>query len=196
MGFFKTLKSLFDEKELGVQTIQAQVDCFYKAQRIHPDWDIHKILIEIYLTRLMMRGIDINNDWIQLKAVVDTRMFSCLQAPDCASALGLWILYKENSKIIEKYFEFEAEFQKYVEIYSGLVEANQFESAYKKLNPVSFQDNGYAEDENQCSEQNLIEERQVPVDSNKLQSNQSPAIIDHDFLDTQYVLDLNSLSPD
>jgi len=136
MGIGRFLLSMISPKVLAEETVKTQENLYVKHGSEHPDLEPHQLLAAMWLSRAKVRGHDTTAEWMQEAAVTETRIFACLPPHRCARALGLYILYKENPRIVERYRVFQDEFN---EMMQPVVEAEQngtLTELYAKYNPT------------------------------------------------------------
>jgi len=133
MSILGFLKSIVSAEALGDETIRTQENCYQQVKNRSPHEDPHVWLAEVWLARMRLRGVNINESSSQMMAMAETLNFSCLPEPKNIRALGLYFLYKEHPEIINQFPKFGQEFDALMApILTGRL---QIEAEYKKRNP-------------------------------------------------------------
>lgn len=132
MGFFK---SLFDREHLGEEVVKNQVKAFFKGRELYPGQNQHFHLAHAWLSRASARGVSGKDESVQMVAFTETQLFACVQAPDCAVALGVYILKQERPDIYDDYPRFQEQFNKIMEPVFKAMDEGKIEALYRKLNP-------------------------------------------------------------
>jgi hypothetical protein len=129
------LRTLYDDKALGLAIIRKQEEIFEKQRQLFPGHDPHTWLAQVWLSWMAAGGKNPNDPALQMAAYAETGLFACLPIPDCATALGLYILYKERPYIIERHPEFA---ERYSRIMAPVFEATNngmMGQLYRRRNP-------------------------------------------------------------
>lgn len=135
MGIGRFLLSFISPRILGEETVKTQENLYLKSVAWHPQDEPHQHLAAVWLSRMAVSGHDPNAEWIQEAAYTETFQFACVPPPLCARALGLYILYKESPRIVERHRVFQEEFN---ELMYPVFEAEQNgtrDQLYRKYNP-------------------------------------------------------------
>ena len=92
-----------DGEALGDQTIETVVSMYEKARRQQPEEEPHIWLGNVWLGRAQaVHDVDITESGILKIALYETYLCSCVKHPQCARALGLYFLFKEQRPINRK----------------------------------------------------------------------------------------------
>jgi len=115
MGILRALKSIVDSEVMGEEIVKKVIDIFDETVRYSPGDDRHELLAKTYISRLIARGENINEDLIAVQALGQTQVFSMLPEGKDIKALALHMLYQERPDIIESYPKFGQEYQRLME---------------------------------------------------------------------------------
>lgn len=135
MSIGDIFRSIIDTKFCGEETIRTQVRLFDEHRRRYPNRSQHFCLAMTWLSRMSLHGVDINDPIIQQQAYNETFLFSCLEAPECARALGLYTLFKERRDVVEAYPVFQEEFNILLAPIFKAEEEGRIKDIYRELNP-------------------------------------------------------------
>jgi len=143
MGLDNFLKSCVDTKVLCEETIKKQVELFEKYRRENPKEDQVTLLANVYLCRMASRKINVDEDLetSMMVAYGAVYLHSLLPPPDCARALGLFILFEERRDLIIKHPEYTREYNK---LMGDIMQAHESKNTSyinklnKKYNPKMF----------------------------------------------------------
>lgn len=120
---------------MGEEIVQSNIKAFNKFSVLYPDDEPHELLTRVWLLRMAAHGSNINDEKILLMASIQTKQFACIPSPQCAEAVGLYILYLERPDILKKYPSFG---EKFKNLMVPVIEAQKngnYETLYKCLNP-------------------------------------------------------------
>lgn len=135
MGIGRTLLSFVSPKVLGEETVKKQEDMYQQHVGMYPELEPHEHLAAVWLSRIRLNRVNIQDEEVQMLAFTETHLFACVPPPHCATALGLYIVYKEMPRVIERYQVFQ---DQYAELMQPVYEAEQngtMHDLYKKFNP-------------------------------------------------------------
>lgn len=140
MGLGSFFRSIFSRKYSGRAVVETQIKIYNQQRNAFPDQSPHIHLAQTWLSRQNARGKDTNNELMQMTAMHETLLFACIPHPRCAEALGLYILYKEQPRIVSAFPEFSDAFNKLVVPVMELKEKGALEPLYRKYNPTISED--------------------------------------------------------
>lgn len=139
MGILKFLKGFISPTAMCEQIIYANEVMYEKVKKQYPDREQHEYLAMVWLSRMRAHSMthfrDFDNDAMSLPAFTETHLFACVPPEKCARALGLYILYKERPQWLERYAEFQNEFNSIMAPVFKAQENDTLELLYKKYNP-------------------------------------------------------------
>lgn len=121
-AFGLTLKSLFDQRALGEQTVETTNVVYRQNKRRLPRKNQHSWLAETWLNRMKARGEDVNDQEMRKKALNETFVHACVSPQHCAHSLALSFLYEENPILVKKYPRF---LEEYISLIGPVLEAMQ-----------------------------------------------------------------------
>ena len=135
MRLGRFLLSIFSPKILGEEIVKKQEDMYEHHVSMYPDLDPHQHLAAVWLSRMTVSGHDPNTELLKEAAFTETMQFACVPPPQCARALGLYIVYREEHRIIEKYRVFQEEFETLMQPVFEANENGTMYDLYQKYNP-------------------------------------------------------------
>jgi hypothetical protein len=135
MGFGTFFKSLVDKKVLGEETVKKQQEFYKKYQENYPGLDPHSYLQAVWISRMAAHGKDPNDPALKMVAGTETFLCACVPPPHCATALGLYILFKESPHVIKAYPYFGEEFNRLMNPVLEAQKNGTIEELYKQYNP-------------------------------------------------------------
>lgn len=135
MGIGNLLRSCIDMQFCGEEIIRTQIQIFNKNRNLYPSNNQHYALALTWLARMRCHGLDNNDPFVQKRAFIDTYLYACLPPPECARALGLYIIYKENKGIVEAYPKFQEEYARLMLPVYRAEEEGRLEQLYGEYNP-------------------------------------------------------------
>ena len=111
MGILRALQSIVDSEVMGEEIVKKIIDIFDETARYSPGDDRHELLAKTYISRLIARGVDIDQDLFLAQALGQTQIFTMLPEGKDIKALALHMLYQERPDIIDSYPKFGQEYQ-------------------------------------------------------------------------------------
>lgn len=104
MGFWKMIKGgLWDPQARAESEIETQITCFTRYMRLHPERDPNAWLALTLHNRPGWRG------QLEFTYYTATALFSLAPTTQAPTALGLFILYKEEPSLAIRYSQLNAE---------------------------------------------------------------------------------------
>ena len=135
MGFGTFLKSLVNAEAMGDQIISVQMNKYREAQGMSPNAEPHMHLVQVWLSRMAVHGMNPMDGTVQAAAFAETAQFSCLAFPSNVRALGLYFIYKERPDIIRNYPRFKEEFERIMAPVVAATENGEMDLLYSQFNP-------------------------------------------------------------
>jgi hypothetical protein len=135
MGLGNFLKSVVDREFLGRDIVKKQIEIYYQQKNLYPDQAQHVHLAQVWLSRQSAHGHNISSPEMQMLSYTETLLCACVPHPQCAEALGLYILYKERPDIINDYPHFCHSFEALIGPVMQAQEDGKMEALYRKYNP-------------------------------------------------------------
>lgn len=135
MGLGKFIQSIFNTQVLGEETIGKQEEVYQQYRKRFPNKDPHFYLAQVWLSRIAAHGNNPNDPDLQMLSCIETFLCACIPPPQCAKALGLYILYKERPDIIEKHKTFQEEYVRLMQPVFKAQENGTIEELYRRYNP-------------------------------------------------------------
>ena len=136
MGIGKLFRSVLDKKFLGEEVVKKQEEGYRVYQERHPGMDPHYYLQMVWLSRMAAHGKDPNDPALKILAGTETFLCACIPPPPhCATALGLYILFKEAPHVIKAHPLFGEEFNRLVEPVLEAQAKGTIEELHRKYNP-------------------------------------------------------------
>jgi len=135
MSVFRAIASMFSDRILAEETIRKQEEVYEGQKRLYPELEPHDHLAQVWLSRMAAAGHDPHDSTMQMLAYTETMQFACVPPPKCARALALFILYKENERVIEGSVEYQEEFEKLMSPVMKADEKGRMLELYAKYNP-------------------------------------------------------------
>jgi hypothetical protein len=115
MGIFRTLRGIVNSEVMGEEIVKKIIDVFNETSRYSPGDDRHELLAKTYISRLVARGENINEETIALESLSQTHIFSLLPEGKDIKAMALHILNQERPDIIQAYPKFGLEYMRLME---------------------------------------------------------------------------------
>lgn len=137
MGIKKFLQSVFDPRVLAEETVNKQVEVYLKHRELFPNEEPHFHLAQTWRSRAAVNGQDPDDEAVQAASFIDTYQFACVPHPDCAKALGIFILYKERPDLLEQLTHMQEEFGLLMGPVHAAMEEGSIEELYREYNPKS-----------------------------------------------------------
>ncbi len=135
MGIGRFVQSIFDSKVLAEETVKKQEEMYRKHRDVFPNEEPHFHLAQTWRSRAVMHGKNPDDPNVQMVSFTETYQFACVPPPQCARALGLYILYKERPDILEQMTELQEEFGRLMGPIHAAIANGTLESLYRKYNP-------------------------------------------------------------
>jgi hypothetical protein len=131
------LLSTFSPKILAEEIIKKQEEIYEAQRRRFPGQEEHVYLAQVWLSRgaSYPHRLDSNDPEVQTRAFIETRAFACLSPPDSIRALALYIVWKEHRDTIERYVEFQEEFNRIMAPVHQAEQDGTIDKLYSKRNP-------------------------------------------------------------
>jgi len=129
------VQSIFDSRVLAEETVNKQVELFGKSQALFPNEEPHFHLAQTWRSRAVVHGQNPDDPNVQMLSFTETYQFACVPPPQCARALGLYILYKERQDVLEQMTELQEEFGRLMGPVHAAIANGTLESLYRRYNP-------------------------------------------------------------
>lgn len=97
--------------------------------------DPHYYLAQTWLTYMASCGKNVEKEEFQIAAFPVTQLIACVPHPYCGRALGIFLLYKKNPKILKQYPLLLDDFNRFIYPVFEVAEKGNIEELYKKYNP-------------------------------------------------------------
>ncbi len=139
MGFFKSIRSIFDTRALGEAVVEAHLTSYFALRRLHPELSEHLLLARVFVERAKLfakvtRMPMADEDVFMEHAIQETAVMSVLDPPNSAKALGLCTLSRERPDIFAEYPEFLREYKHLMEPAMDAHAAGTFSELYRTKN--------------------------------------------------------------
>jgi hypothetical protein len=135
MGLGSFFRSIVDRKFLGNDIVKKQIEIYYQQRHLYPDQAQHFHLAQTWLSRQSAHGVNISTQNMQNQSYAKTLLLACIPHPQCAEALGLFILYDELPDIPKDFPEFAMSYMQLVAPVVEIKEKGNLEQLYRKNNP-------------------------------------------------------------
>ena len=135
MSIFKFIKSIFNTKYSCQYFLESNKLSYHKHRDNFPGYDPHFHLAQAWLSYMKGKGKNINSQDIQGAAFSTTYLTACVPHPECARALGIFLLYRERPEEIQKSKDFQDEFNHLILPVMKAQENGTISELYKKYNP-------------------------------------------------------------
>jgi hypothetical protein len=135
MGLGRFLLNVVDRKFPGKDIVRKQIEAYYQQRSTYPDQAQHIHLAQVWLSRQEAQGINISSTEMQSLSYTETLACACIPHPQCAEALGYFILYSERPDIATGYPEFSASFHQLMKPVWESQKRGTLEKLYRKYNP-------------------------------------------------------------
>ena len=140
MGLGSFFRSVVDRQFLGKDIVKKQIEVYYQQRHLYPDQSPHIHLAQVWLSRQAAHGRDITAQEMQLLSYTETLLCACVPHPQCAEALGLYVLFKERPDIINDYQDFSVSYMRLIGPVMEIAEKGTLEPLYRKYNPTIPED--------------------------------------------------------
>ena len=134
MGLGSFFRSVVDREFLGKDIIKKQIEIYYQQKRLYPDQPQHIHLAQVWLSRQAAQGLNISSLEVQTAAYYKTLLSACIPHPQCAEALGLYILLQERPDIVNDYRYFSESFHHHFDNLMKL-DTKRLRELYIRYNP-------------------------------------------------------------
>lgn len=135
MGLGRFVQSMFDPRVLAEETVSKQEEMYRKHRELFPNEEPHFHLAQTWRSRAAVHGKNPEDPNIQMVSFSVTMQFACVPPPECARALGLYILYEERRDILEQMTDLQLEFGRLMAPVHEAMAKGTLESLYRKHNP-------------------------------------------------------------
>lgn len=135
MGIGRFLQSMFDGRVLAEEIVKKQEEMFRGHKHLFPNEEPHFHLAQTWRSRAAVHGKDPEDPNVQMVSFTETFQFACVPPPQCARALGLYILYKERPDLLEQMPELQEEFGRLMKPVHEAIANSTLDSLYRKYNP-------------------------------------------------------------
>jgi hypothetical protein len=129
------LIGIFYPKILGDSCIKTQVKMYNNAKEQFPDRDPHYHLAQVFISRMKAAGEKDIDQNLEAIALSETYLCACIPFPQCARALGLYIIKKERPDIMDKYKIFQEEYGSLMSPVIDAIEKGTIDDLYRHYNP-------------------------------------------------------------
>jgi|GEM_PF-2426534 len=135
INILRFLKGLFNSGAIA-EGFVSDIECSYqKYKDAFTGYDPHFYLAQAWLAYMSARGEDIEDAAFKEAASTTTYQFACIPEPDCAKALGIFLLFRQDPDMITEHSYLEEEFNNIMEPVLKAQTTGTVQELYQKFNP-------------------------------------------------------------
>lgn len=134
MKIINFIRSIFDTEYSCSYFINNIEDTYKKYKEQWPKENQHSLLAHTWISYMVAKGADINDQDIQEAALPTTELIACVDPTLTGRALGIFLLYRERPYVFERYKYLAEEFDSVIFPVLKARENGKFDELYKKYN--------------------------------------------------------------